>query len=165
MSELRTIKKYPNRRLYDTSISQYVTLQDIRELVVNAVPFKVIDAKSQDDLTRQVLLQIICEQEDRGDPILSVELLSRIIRLYGDTLQGVMGAYLDKSMASFLAQQTQLRKQLDSLMETTPLSVMSDMADHNMKLWQSLQDAMLAAYQPPAAPTPKRRAAPDADDP
>ena len=165
MSELRTIKKYPNRRLYDTSISQYVTLQDIRELVVNAVPFKVIDAKSQDDLTRQVLLQIICEQEDRGDPILSVELLSRIIRLYGDTLQGVMGAYLDKSMASFLAQQTQLRKQLDSLMETTPLSVMSDMADHNMKLWQSLQDAMLAAYQPPVAPTPKRRAAPDADDP
>jgi len=159
------IKKYPNRRLYDTSISQYVTLQDVRELVVNAVPFKVIDVKSQDDLTRQILLQIICEQEDRGDPILSVELLSRIIRLYGDTLQGVMGAYLDKSMEAFLAQQTQLRKQLDSLMETTSLSVMNDVADHNMKLWQSLQNAVLAAYRPPSAPVAaKRRAAPDADD-
>ena len=163
MSELRTIKKYPNRRLYDTSISQYVTLEDIRELVVNAVPFKVIDAKSQDDLTRQILLQIICEQEDRGDPILSVELLSRIIRLYGDTLQGVMGTYLDKSMESFLAQQAQIREQLNSLMETTPLSVMNDMANHNMKLWQSLQASWLNSYAPPTTAT-KQRATPDADD-
>ena len=108
-------------------------------------------------------MQIICEQEDRGDPILSVELLSRIIRLYGDTLQGVMGTYLDKSMESFLAQQAQIREQLDSLMETTPLSVMNDMANHNMKLWQSLQASWLNSYAPLTTAT-KQRATPDADD-
>ena len=102
MSDLRVIKKYPNRRLYDTAISQYVTLDDIRELVAGGSSFQVVDAKSKEDITRSILLQIIVEQEESGDPILSTDFLARVIRFYGDAMQGFMGSYLEKSLESFL---------------------------------------------------------------
>ena len=145
----RTIKKYANRRLYDTAISQYVTLEDIRSLVIESEPFQVQDAKTGEDLTRSILLQIICEREDKGDPILSTEFLERVIRFYGDAMQGFMGSYLEKSIDSFLQQQETIRTQMNSLMEQTPLSVMAQMTERNMDMWKSMQENFMTAYTAP----------------
>ena len=145
-ASVRTIKKYANRRLYDTAISQYVTLEDIRNLVIHSEPFQVVDAKSGEELTRSILLQIICEREDSGDPILSTEFLERVIRFYGDAMQGFMGNYLEKSIDSFLQQQETIRTQMNSLMEQTPLSVMAQMTERNMDLWKSMQENLITTY-------------------
>src|SRR3546814_7015847 len=96
MAQTRIIKKYPNRRLYDTDISSYITLEDVRQLIVDNEPFEVRDAKTSEDITRSVLLQIIADQEQDGQPIMSTELLSQIIRFYGDSLPGFMGSYLER---------------------------------------------------------------------
>ena len=98
MSAIRIIKKYPNRRLYDTEICSYITIEDVRQLIVDGENFEVRDAKTGEDLTRQVLLQIITEHEQDGQPMLSTQLLSQLIRFYGDSLQGFMGNYLERSM-------------------------------------------------------------------
>ncbi len=143
-SAQRMIKKYPNRRLYDTDISSYITLADVRQLVMEGVDFQVVDAKSGDNLTRNILLQIITEQEDEGAPIFTSDLLTKIIRFYGDNLQSVMSSYLEKSMEMFLEQQHVLRDQMTDLMSRTPMSVMSEMADHNMALWQKMQESFFA---------------------
>jgi polyhydroxyalkanoate synthesis repressor PhaR len=139
MSSTRVIKKYPNRRLYDTEISSYITIEDVRQLIVDGENFEVVDARSGADLTRQVLLQIISEQEQDGTPILSTELLSQIIRFYGDSLQGFMGTYLERSMHSFLEQQHQLRKQMDGLVDQTPWAMMNKLTERNMEMWQEFQ--------------------------
>ena len=94
----RVIKKYPNRRLYDTEISSYITIEDVRQLIVEGEEFEVRDARTGDDLTRCVLLQIIAEHEQDGEPVLSTQLLGQIIRFYGDSLQSYMGSYLERSM-------------------------------------------------------------------
>jgi polyhydroxyalkanoate synthesis repressor PhaR len=94
---VRVIKKYPNRRLYDTEISSYITVEDVRQLIVDGEDFEVRDAKTGEDLTRSILLQIIAEHEQDGQPVLSTQLLSQIIRFYGDSLQGFMGNYLERS--------------------------------------------------------------------
>ena len=154
-ASIRTIKKYANRRLYDTAISQYVTLEDIRNLVIHSEPFQVVDAKSGEELTRSILLQIICEREDSGDPILSTQFLERVIRFYGDAMQGFMGNYLEKSIDSFLQQQETIRTQMNSLMEQTPLSVMAQMTERNMDLWKSMQENLITAYAGHAKDTDK----------
>ncbi|MFM1892466.1 MAG: hypothetical protein RLZ44_1543 [Pseudomonadota bacterium] len=149
MSDIRVIKKYPNRRLYDTAISQYVTLDDIRRLVMDGAPFQVVDAKTKDDLTRAILLQIIVEQEETGEPILSTDFLARVIRFYGDAMQGFMGNYLEKSLESFLEQQEVIRKQFASIMEQTPFSVMTEMTERNLDMWRAMQENFLKAYGAP----------------
>jgi polyhydroxyalkanoate synthesis repressor PhaR len=100
--ENRLIKKYPNRRLYDTQTSTYVTLSDIKNLVMTNESFKVVDAKTEEDLTRNILLQIILEEEAGGAPVFSTQMLSQIIRFYGNSMQGLMGNYLEKTMQSFV---------------------------------------------------------------
>lgn len=140
MEEFRIVKKYPNRRLYDTRISSYITLEDVRQLILDHEPVKVIDAKSGNDITRSVLLQIIAEHEEHGEPLFSTRFLTQMIRFYGDTLQSFMGSYLEKSMQSFLDQQQQFRNQLDNMMGDTPWSVMNDMAKRNMEMWRAYQD-------------------------
>jgi polyhydroxyalkanoate synthesis repressor PhaR len=102
VGEDRLIKKYPNRRLYDTQTSTYVTLSDIKGLVLANEVFKVIDAKTDEDLTRNILLQIILEEEAGGSPVFSSQMLSQIIRFYGNSMQGLMGNYLEKTMQSFV---------------------------------------------------------------
>src|SRR5688500_18636806 len=114
MSETRVIKKYPNRRLYDTVESRYITLADIRRLVVEKVDFLVVDKKSQEDITRTILLQVIAEQEHRTDPLLSREFLAQVIRSYGGSTQPVVGAYLEHSLKLISAQQRELREKLKS---------------------------------------------------
>lgn len=115
MSLSRTIKKYPNRRLYDTHISSYITLEDVRQLIVDGEPFEVRDAKTGEDLTRSVLLQIISEHEEAGQPMLPTVMLTQLIRFYGDPLQSAMGSYLERCVEEFSEQQAVLRKQLGSL--------------------------------------------------
>ena len=152
----RVIKKYPNRRLYDTEISSYITIEDVRQLIVDGEDFEVRDAKSGEDLTRQVLLQIISEQEQDGQPILSTELLSQIIRFYGDSLQGFMGSYLERSMQTFLEQQQQFRQQMGSMLGQTPWSMMTELTERNMAMWQEFQRNLTSAANPPAAPEKPR---------
>lgn len=144
MSKPRIIKKYPNRRLYDTEISSYIKLDDVRQLVLDHEEIQVVDAKSGDDLTRSVLLQIIAEHEERGEPLFTTPLLTRLIRFYGDALQGFMGSYLERSLDVFLDQQQQFRKQLDNVMGKTPWSMMNEMTEHNLKVWRSMQENFLA---------------------
>ncbi len=107
---MRTIKKYPNRRLYDTQSSTYITLSDVRQLVIANDVFVVVDAKSNEDLTRQILLQIILEAETGGSPLFSATMLSQMIRFYGQATQGMMGAYLEKSMQAFVEIQAKMQE-------------------------------------------------------
>jgi len=109
--EIRLIKKYPNRRLYDTATSSYITLADVKQLVLDQVAFKVVDAKSEEDLTRAILLQIILEEESAGAPMFSSDMLSQIIRFYGNAMQGMMGSYLDKNIQTFVEIQRRLQEQ------------------------------------------------------
>jgi polyhydroxyalkanoate synthesis repressor PhaR len=117
MSEdVRVIKKYPNRRLYDTVTSSYITLSDVKKLVTDNVAFKVEDAKTHEDLTRSILLQIILEEESaHGAPMFSCDMLTNIIRFYGNTMQGMMGNYLEKNIQTFLEIQKRLQDQSQAL--------------------------------------------------
>ena len=108
---LRMIKKYPNRRLYDTANSGYITLADVKQMVLEFIDFQVIDAKTGDDLTRAVLLQIILEEESAGLPMFSSEMLSQMIRFYGSAQQTVIGQYIEQNVKAFLAIQKKLQEQ------------------------------------------------------
>src|SRR5215210_7105079 len=111
-NQLRLIKKYPNRRLYDTKTSSYITLADVKQMVIKQEEFQVVDAKSGDELTRQILLQIILEEEGSGGlPMFSSDLLSQLIRFYGNAMQGVMGTYLEKNIKAFQDMQATLQDQ------------------------------------------------------
>lgn len=111
----RVIKKYPNRRLYDTESSEYITLAAVRQLVMDCKPFVVVDAKTGEDLTRSILLQIILEQEANGSPMFTAPVLSNIIRFYGHAMQGFMGGYLEKNMQTLADVQSRLSEQSQSL--------------------------------------------------
>jgi polyhydroxyalkanoate synthesis repressor PhaR len=112
MSEsVRTIKKYPNRRLYDTANSGYITLADVKQMVLDNIDFQVVDAKSGDDLTRAILLQIILDEEGGGVPMFSSEMLSQMIRFYGSAQQTIMGQYMEQNVKAFLAIQKKLQDQ------------------------------------------------------
>src|ERR1043166_7336041 len=110
-NHLRLIKKYPNRRLYDTKTSSYITLADVKQMVLKQEEFQVVDAKSGDDLTRQILLQIILEEESGGAPMFSSDLLSQMIRSYGNAMQGMMGGYLERNVRAFQDIQKALQEQ------------------------------------------------------
>jgi polyhydroxyalkanoate synthesis repressor PhaR len=109
--QLRLIKKYPNRRLYDTKTSSYITLADVKQMVLKQEDFQVVAAKSGDDLTRQILLQIILEEESGGVPMFSSDLLSQLIRSYGNAMQGMMGSYLERNIRAFQDIQKALQEQ------------------------------------------------------
>src|ERR1700754_2767213 len=115
MADTRIIKKYPNRRLYDTQTSTYITVTDVKQLVLDQEDFKVVDAKSSEDLTRAILLQIILEEESGGKPIFSANVLSNIIRFYGHAMQGMMGMYLEKNVQAFLDIQERMSEQSKAL--------------------------------------------------
>ncbi len=159
MAANRIIKKYPNRRLYDTEISSYITIEDVRQLIVDGEEFEVRDAKSGEDLTRSVLLQIIAEHESEGEPVLSTQLLSQIIRFYGDSLQGFMGNYLERSMQAFLDQQQQFRQQMGGLLGQTPWTMMNQLTERNMEMWKEFQKNLTGSIgqKPPAGPERRGR--------
>ena len=154
MASPRVIKKYPNRRLYDTRVSSYITLEEVRQLVLSGETFEVRDAKTNEDLTRAVLLQIIAEHEQHGQPIFSTTLLSQIIRFYGDAMQGFVGGYLENSLKVFLEQQHKFRDQLNSLLGQTPWSMLSEITERNIDLWKSMQAGGANPAKPPPPPEP-----------
>lgn len=114
----RLIKKYPNRRLYDTQTSTYITLADVKQLVLEQEDFQVIDAKSQEDLTRAILMQIILEEEAGGVPMFTSQMLSHMIRFYGSAMQGMMGSYLEKNIQAFIEIQEKLKEQSKQLYDS-----------------------------------------------
>ncbi|MBM3358880.1 MAG: polyhydroxyalkanoate synthesis repressor PhaR [Betaproteobacteria bacterium] len=117
----RIIKKYPNRRLYDTETSSYITLADVKKLVLENIEFKVEDAKTHEDLTRSILLQIILEEESAGAPMFSSDMLSQIIRFYGNAMQGMMGNYLEKNIQTFIEIQKRLQDQSRQIYGENPM--------------------------------------------
>lgn len=122
MAAPRIIKKYPNRRLYDTETSAYITLAEVKQLVLGYKDFQVQDAKSGDDLTRAILLQIILEEESGGVPMFSTDMLANIIRYYGHAMQGLMGTYLERSIHAFHEAQKRFQEQTTSLYGELPKS-------------------------------------------
>jgi polyhydroxyalkanoate synthesis repressor PhaR len=149
MSEERLIKKYANRRLYDASQSRHITLDDIRRMVVAGERVKVVEDKTDEDITRLILLQVIADQEQFGRPILSTPLLEALIRFYGNSLQGFLSAYLEKSVATFMSQQEAVQTQLTHMMSQAPMTAMTELTRQNLEMWAKMQETMLSAFTPP----------------
>jgi polyhydroxyalkanoate synthesis repressor PhaR len=160
---VRLIKKYPNRRLYDTKTSAYITLGDVKDLVLKYEAFKVLDAKTGDDLTRSILLQIILEEETGGMPLFSSELLSAFVRFYGSAMQGMLGKYLENNMKTFVDFQGKLQEQSRTMyggdgnnhhlqadfwaqflnfQQPAMQSMMNAYMDQSKKMFQQMQDQL-----------------------
>jgi polyhydroxyalkanoate synthesis repressor PhaR len=145
VAQRRIIKRYPNRRLYDTVDSRYVTLADIRRLVLERVDFAVLEQKTGADITRSMLLQIIAEQEHEGEPIMSEDFLAQVIRAYGGAMQGFVGSYLEQSLKLFMAQQQQIRDRMRSMVGMDPLGAVASLAERNLAQWKSVQERLFSA--------------------
>lgn len=153
---VRVVKKYPNRRLYDTHTSTYITLSDIKQLVMNSEPFVVRDAKTNEDLTRSILLQIILEEETAGVPLFSEQMLANLIRFYGNSMQGFMGSYLEKNLQIFMdlqqkmAAQTALKPELwqpfMGVPTPMPPSLMSGYLEQSQTALAQIQEQMLHSF-------------------
>ena len=161
MSKSRVIKKYPNRRLYDTEESRYITLADVRDLVINNVDFEVIDKKTGDDITRTILLQVISEQEATGDPVMSKDFLSQVIRAYETVMPGFMARYLEQSLKLFMSQQQFLRGQVKRVVGVDPVTIVADMTQKNFARFRSLQDEVFQRFSITAADTDDAQAPDD----
>lgn len=186
----RLIKKYPNRRLYDTRTSSYITLSDVKELVLGNEDFQVVDAKTGDDLTRSILLQIILEEEAGGAPMFTSDLLSHMIRFYGNAMQGMMGKYLENNIKAFTDMQGKLQEQARGIYgENSPISqdlwaqflnfqgpalqsMMGTYVEQSKKMFQQMQEQVesqtrnmftgfqFPAYTPPTTDDKAETAAP-----
>lgn len=177
----RLIKKYPNRRLYDTRTSTYITLADVKELVLKHEEFRVVDAKSGDDLTRSILLQIILEEEAGGAPMFTSDLLAQMIRFYGNAMQGMMGQYLENNITAFAEMQKKLQEQAKHLYGDNAAmskdlwsqflnfqgpamqSMMGAYVEQSQKMFQQMQDSiqeqtkkMFTGFQFPGQPVPEK---------
>jgi polyhydroxyalkanoate synthesis repressor PhaR len=148
MAKERLIKKYANRRLYDASQSRHVTLDDIREFIIQGEKVAVVEDKTGEDITRLILLQVIAEQEQFGKPILSTPLLESIIRFYGNGMQDFMSRYLEKSVETFSRQQETLQTQISKLMANAPMTTMGEFAKQNLDYWTRMQESVAAAFMP-----------------
>ena len=146
----RLIKKYPNRRLYDTVQSRYITLSELKALIIQGENIKVVDSNSEEDLTRSILFQIIQEAESGGKPLFTSPMLTQIIRFYGGTVQGLFARYLEESLQLFTQQQEQLRQNLGE----DPFSSMARMAEQNIKTWSEMQAKF---FQAAGFPGPKEQ--------
>src|SRR5665647_1297218 len=142
---LRLIKKYPNRRLYDTRTSSYITLADVKELVLKNEQFQVVDAKTSEDLTRSILLQIILEEEAGGMPMFTSDLLAQLIRFYGNAMQGMVGNYLEKNMQTFVQVQKQLQEQSRTMYGDNG-KINKDLWAQFMNFQGSAMQGMMSAY-------------------
>lgn len=141
---VRLIKKYPNRRLYDTQTSTYITLADVKQLVLDHENFQVLDAKSGDDLTRPILLQIILEEEAGGVPMFSAQMLSQVIRFYGNAMQGMMGSYLEKNIQAFIDIQGKLSEQSKAFYETNKIG--PEMWTQFVNMQSPMIQSMMSSY-------------------
>lgn len=153
-SEVTTIKKYANRRLYHTGTSTYVTLDDLARMVKDGEEFVVVDAKSGEDITRVVLGQIIFEQENKGQHLLPIAFLRQLIRFYGDSMQNIVPSYLETSLAAFTRDQDKLREQMAKAMQGgAAVELVEDAARRNMDLFQEAM-RMWMPFQTPESDAP-----------
>jgi len=143
-SATRVLKKYPNRRLYDTRTSSYITLADVKEMVLQGETFEVRDAKSGDELTRSILLQIILEEETGGMPMFSTQMLAQVIRFYGHAMQGMMGSYLEKNLQTFVDLQGRFADQSKGLYD--PKAFTPEMWAHFMTGQAPLMQGLMGNY-------------------
>jgi polyhydroxyalkanoate synthesis repressor PhaR len=141
----RLIRKYANRRLYDTTASRHVTLDDLRQVIVAGDKIKVVDEKSGEDLTRSVLLQIIAEQEQFGMPVLGSDLLEMIIRFYGSPMQGMLSQYLGQAFGSISRQQQAIQAEMAKALQV-PFAPLTELTRQNMQMWEQLQTATRNAF-------------------
>jgi len=144
-SNHRIIKKYPNRRLYDTELSRYITLSDLQKLAEGGEEFEVKDASSGDDITRMILLQIISEQENGGNPVFTTDILTRIIRFYGASAQDALTSYLEQSLSLFEQQQKTFQEQVRGAMQHNPVNTMSELTQRNLEIWKDIQNRFFDA--------------------
>lgn len=146
---MRAFKKYPNRRLYDIEESKYVTVEDIRQIILQGESISVVDSKTEKDLTRTVLLQIIAEQEGEGhEPILTNRVLEQLIRFYGDALQSVVGRYIEQSITTFLEHQDRYRRSVRDMAGAEPLNMMRKAMEQNMEFWNRMARNTLDPMRP-----------------
>ena len=187
-AEIRTIKKYPNRRLYDTANSGYITLTDVKQMVLDGIDFRVVDAKTNEDLTRAILLQIILDEESGGMPMFSSEMLAQMIRFYGSAQQTIIGQYIEQNVQAFLAIQKKLQEQAkqvygDKMMLTPELwkqfmqmqapamqGMLGNYLEQSARLFMDMQQRMhdqtrgiFSAFPFPAFGSPPPAGAPDDD--
>lgn len=141
MSEERIIKKYPNRRLYDTSESRYITLAEVKDLIMADVPFVVIDSQNEKDLTRSILLQIILEQEAGGHPLFTSSMLSRFIRFYGDPAQATLTSVMEQGLDFMLKQQRAAAEQLNTAWMANPVEYWASIGEQSLDFWRKLDAA------------------------
>lgn len=145
MSEVRVIKKYPNRRLYDTEQSHYITLADVRKLVREGVAFKVVDSQSGKDITRSILIQIITEQESGPEALFTTDMLADVVRFYDKAVRNVFSSYLSQSMQLFAEQQEFVREQMNEALGGKSAKAWVELAERNMELWREMQDSFWQA--------------------
>jgi len=172
---IRVLKKYPNRRLYDTQTSSYITLSDVKQMVLDGETFEVRDAKTGDEITRSILLQIILEEETGGMPMFTTQMLGQVIRFYDHAMQGLMGSYLENNLQSFVDMQTRLAEQSKGLYDPKTLTpetwaqfisgqapmmqgLMGNYLEQSKSLFAQMQEQMQAGVLFPGMPglTPKR---------
>lgn len=153
---MRVIKKYPNRRLYDTEKSSYITLSQVHDIIRSNQDFKVVDAETGEDITRSILIQIIIDQENGETPIFTTDMLTKFIRFYDDAAQSLFGEFLEKNMQMFTEQQKRFQQQMvEGLMESPVTRMMQEAAERNLNMWQDMQqrffDLATMGVRPPAA--------------
>jgi len=139
---MRVIKKYPNRRLYDTQKSAYITIADVLKIIRSGEDFQVVDAEKGEDITRSVLVQIITEQEAGASPIFTTDMLTRFIRVYDDSSQALFGEFLDKNMKMFSEQQKRFQDQMGNIIGS-PLQIMQDLTERNLAIWGDMQSRFM----------------------
>lgn len=162
-NQTRVVKKYPNRRLYDTVESRYITLADIRRLVMDKIDFVVIDKKSQEDITRSILLQVIAEQEHAGEPLMSQDFLSQVIRSYGGTMQCLVGSYLEQSLKLLSGQQQQMREHMRGVFGNDAYDSIAALTQQNIERWRSVQDDIFKVMSGAATSARKEQRAEDTE--
>jgi len=140
MTEKLIIKKYPNRRLYDTRVSKYITLSDVRRLVLDGVDFQVTDVRTGEDLTRNILMQIITEQEHGGDSVFSSDTLVRIIRSYKKAHRGLLPDYLQQCLEIYDRQMDMFQKEFTNSLYGNSLEAMTELAERNLEAWRRIQE-------------------------
>lgn len=140
-TDIRILKKYPNRRIYDTHTSTYINLDDIRKMVIAGIDFKVVDSKSNADLTRSVLLQLITEQESETNPLFSADNLKSFIHYYDQNQQHLFSEYMNQSLSFFQQQQEQFNKNMQDMMAVNPMQLFSEYSKRNTQMWKKMQES------------------------
>ena len=145
MTDQRLIKKYPNRRLYDTEESRYITLVDVQRLVREGSDIKVVDTQSGEDITRSILIQIITEQEASGNPLFTTDMLTRFIRFYDASMQDAFSSFLEQTLKLYTDQQEHMQAQLSRIVSGNAVDTWTELAERNMELWREMQDSFFRA--------------------